>query len=104
MKQIPTSVIYIVIIAIATLALIGVSCLSASLFVKSYADPSILSALISITSGLVGSLVTLLSSPRIAPPGSQTVTTTTEPAPKDKPPTNGTPPPPPTNGTPPPKP
>lgn len=90
MNQTPTRVIYIVVITIAALALIGVAALSASLFIKSYADPSILSALISITSGLVGSLVTLLSSPRTATPGSTTTTTTTSTPPASTPPpTNG---------------
>ncbi len=88
MNQIPTRVIYIVVIAIAALALIGVGSLSCSLFIKSYADPSILAALISITSGLVGSLVTLLSSPRAPSPGSTTTTTTNTP-PTKPPPTNG---------------
>jgi hypothetical protein len=98
MNQIPTRVIYIVVIAIASLCLIGVSALSASLFIKSYADPSILSALISITSGLVGSLVTLLSSPRAPAPGSLTTTTTTNTPPPPTPPNGGGPPAPPANG------
>lgn len=77
MSQIPTKLIYVVTIAIAALAFMGVFTLCLSLFLHTYADPAILTALISLTSGLVGSLVTLLSNPRTHPPGDTTATTTT---------------------------
>jgi hypothetical protein len=75
MNQTPTRILYIVICSISVLALIGVSALSASLFVKNYADPAILTALISITSGLVGSLGTILANTRQTS-GAATMTTT----------------------------
>lgn len=65
----------IVISAISLLAMIGVISLSVSLFYKTYADPAILTALISITSGLVGSLTTILvnrRTPAQPPPGNGT--------------------------------
>jgi hypothetical protein len=75
-SQIPIQLIYLVTVAIATLATMGVGTLCASLFLHTYADPAILTALISLTSGLVGSLVTILSNPRTHPPGDTTTTTT----------------------------
>jgi hypothetical protein len=67
MNATPPKIIYIVVVSIASLAFIGVSALSASLFIKNYADPAILTALISITSGAVGSLGSLLVSSRTTP-------------------------------------
>jgi uncharacterized membrane protein YfbV (UPF0208 family) len=79
MNQTPVRIIYIVIFSISILATIGVTALSASLFVKSYADPAILTALIAITSGLVGSLGTILTNTRQASSQTTTVTTPTMP-------------------------
>jgi hypothetical protein len=73
--QTPKEMIYIIVIAEAVLALIGVSALSLSLFYKTYADPAILTALIAITSGLVGALGSILSNTRQAPLGSFSETT-----------------------------
>lgn len=88
MTQTPKEIIYIIVIAEAALALIGVSALSLSLFYKTWADPAILTALISITSGLVGSLGTILSNTRQSPPGSTTSQTTIIPdTPPEPPPT-----------------
>lgn len=88
MNQTPSKVIYLVIIAIATLAFIGVGALCASLFLHVYAEPSILTALITTTASLTGSLVTLLANTRTQPQTgggeaitqmSSTITTTTKP-------------------------
>ena len=84
MNQTSPKVIVIVIVSISVLAFLGVSSICASLFLHTYADPAILTALISITSGLVGSLTTILSSPRsMGPAGdvtqTSTITTTTKP-------------------------
>lgn len=77
MSSIPPRIIFLVVIAIALLAFMGVGTLCLSLFLHTYADPAILTALISLTSGLVGSLVTMLSSPRTHPPDTVTKETTT---------------------------
>jgi uncharacterized membrane protein YfbV (UPF0208 family) len=79
-SSIPPRLIFLVVIAIAILAFMGVGTLCASLFLHTYADPAILTALISLTSGLVGSLVTILANPRTHPPDAatqETITTTT---------------------------
>lgn len=77
MNQTPPSVIWIVVISIAVLAFIGISSLCASLFLHTYADPAILTAIISTTSLLVGALVALLSNPR-SPVMSTTTTTASD--------------------------
>jgi hypothetical protein len=79
MNQTPTRILYIVISTIAILALIGVTALSASLFVKSYADPAILTALIAVTSSLVGSLASILTNTRQTSGASTSTTTVTTP-------------------------
>src|ERR1017187_7609807 len=73
MNQTPPALINFVVRAIAVLALLGFGSICASFFLHTYADPAILTALITLTSGLVGSLVTILSSPRSA----MTTTTST---------------------------
>lgn len=81
MNQTPAKLIFIIVCAIAILAFAGVATLCMSFFMHSYADPAILTAIITITSNLTGSLMTLLVSPRSQPPAtSQTTTTTTTPA------------------------
>ena len=82
MNQTPSKVVYLVVWAISLLALIGVTSLCATLFYKNYADPAVLSALISITAGLVGSLGAILTNTRSQLAGgstTSTITTTTEP-------------------------
>jgi hypothetical protein len=73
MNQTPPGLINFVVRALAFLALIGLGSLCASLFLHTYADPAILTAIITMTGGLVGSLGTILSSPRSA----MTTTTST---------------------------
>ncbi len=70
-------VIWTIVVAIALLAAMGVGTLCASLFLHTYADASILTAIITITSNLTGALMTLLVSPRSQPPGTSTQTTIT---------------------------
>lgn len=67
MNQTPPKVIYIIIAAISVLAIMGVATLCLSLFMHTYADAAILTAIITITSNLTGSLMTLLVSPRTSP-------------------------------------
>jgi hypothetical protein len=89
MNQTPPKVVYLVISILGVLALIGVSSLSATMFWKNYADPAVLTAIISITSGLVGSLGTVLVSTRTQPTSGDTKTSTTietsTPAPSQEP-------------------
>jgi hypothetical protein len=88
--QTPKQILYIVVITLAGLAFIGVSALSFSLFYKTYADPSILTALIAITSGLIGSLGSILTNTRQMPLATEsTTTTTTTTTPDPKPPGGG---------------
>jgi len=88
--QTPKQVIYIIVLTEAGLAFVGVCALSLSLFYKTYADPSILTALIAITSGLVGSLGTILTNTRQLPPAIESTTTTTSTtSPKPPPPGGG---------------
>jgi hypothetical protein len=91
MNQTPTKVIYAVVFTIALLAMIGLLALTGTLFYKVYADPAVLTAIISIEGTLIGSLVTLLVSPRTPSPGQTTTatTTTTIPPTGPIPPTNG---------------
>ncbi len=89
MNSTPAKVVYLVIIAMAILAFIGVSSLCATLFWKNYADPAVLTAIIAITSTAIGSLGTILSNTRSSPPGggttTSTVTTTSAPVVPDTP-------------------
>jgi len=82
MNSTPRPILYIIVVAEAVLAFVGVFALSLTLFYKSYADPSVLSAMIAITSGCVGSLTTLLSNMR--QPSADTTTVST-PTTADKP-------------------
>lgn len=77
MNQTPPKLIFLVVLTIGTLALTGVTSLCISLFYKTYADPAILTAIITITSGLVGSLTTILANPRTQPASSESTTTIT---------------------------
>lgn len=76
MNQTPSKVVYLVIVAISILALIGVSSLCLTLFYRNYADPAVLTAIISITSSLVGVLGTLLTNTRTQRAGTTPVTVT----------------------------
>jgi len=75
--QTPKMILFIVVITESILAFVGVCALAASLFWKAYTDPAILTAFISITSGLVGSLASILSNTRQAPANGSTTTSTT---------------------------
>lgn len=57
-------IVRIATVAVCLLSLIGVGSLCLTLFFRNYADPAVLTAIISITSGLVGSLSTLMVLPR----------------------------------------
>lgn len=84
MNSTPPKVIYLVIIIMGSLAFIGVTSLCLTLFYKNYADPAVLTAIISITSGSIGSLGTMLVSTRSQSAGGQTtatITTTSAPPP-----------------------
>jgi hypothetical protein len=85
MRAIPLTVVYLVIGSEAVLAFIGVTSLCATMFFKNYADPAILTAIISITSGLVGALAGLLVSARQPIPGTVTESSTTAPPPTPPP-------------------
>ena len=88
MNATPPKVIYMVIGILGAIAMVGVSSLCATLFWKNYADPAVLTAIISITSGSLGSLGTMLVSTRSQPPGgntTSTITTTTAPKPPSEP-------------------
>jgi hypothetical protein len=79
----PKPILFIVVGTIAALSTIGLVALCLTMFYKNYADPSVLSSLIAIEGGLVGSLGTLLSNMRQPPPtngsgGGGTVTATIE--------------------------
>ena len=70
------------------IAMTGVMALCLTMFFKNYADPAVLTAIISITSGAMGSLGTMLVSTRSQPTGgttTATLTTTTEPPPPKSP-------------------
>ena len=75
MNSTPRPILYIIVVAEAVLAFVGVCALAGTLFYKSYADPAVLSAMIAITSGCVGSLTTLLSNMRQPAPDTTTVST-----------------------------
>lgn len=85
MSSTPRAIIFVVVVTLAVLSLIGVGSLALTLFYKNYADPAVLTAFISITSGCIGALSALLVNTRqpvadststvTAPPS----TTTTEP-------------------------
>jgi len=77
MTSTPRPILYIIVIAESVLAFVGLLALALTLFYKSYADPSVLSAMIAITSGCVGSLTTLLSNMRQPTPDTTTVSTPT---------------------------
>lgn len=64
MNSTPKPILYIVVIAISTLSVMGLGSLCYSLFVKVWADPSILTAIITLTSGLIGALTGMLMNTR----------------------------------------
>jgi hypothetical protein len=77
MNSTPPKVIYMVIGIMGAIAFIGVASLCATLFWKNYADPAVLTSIISITSGALGSLGTMLVSTRSQAPGGTTTATLT---------------------------
>lgn len=83
MNQTPPKVVYLVIIILGILAVIGVTSLCFTMFYKNYADPAVLTAIISITATVCGSLGTVLVSTKTQPAGTtdSTVTTTITSAP-----------------------
>jgi hypothetical protein len=87
MNSTPISVVYIIVISEAILAFIGVLALSLTMFFKTYSDPAVLTSLIAITSGLIGSLGTILANPRQPVEGATTTTTTTTTPPTPSEPT-----------------
>ena len=88
MNSTPPKLVYMVVVLIGTICFTGVMSLCLTMFFRNYADPAVLTAIISITSTTAGSLGTILSNPRSQPPGGVTtsqVTTTTEPKPPSDP-------------------
>lgn len=84
MNSTPPKVIYLVIGVMGVIAFIGVSALCLTMFYKNYADPAVLTAIISITSTALGSLGTMLVNTHSQTPGgttTATITTTTTPKP-----------------------
>lgn len=77
MNSTPPKILYIVVCTIGVLAFICVSSLCLSLFYHVYADAAIMTAIITISGGLIGSLGTLLSSTRTASTQQDTTTTVT---------------------------
>lgn len=70
------------------MAFVGVFSLCLTLFFRNYADPAVLTAIISITSGSLGSLGTMLVSTKSQMPGGNTtatITTTTAAPPPEEP-------------------
>jgi hypothetical protein len=81
MSSTPKIIIVIVVGTLALLSAIGVVSLSLTLFYKNYADPAVLTAFISITSGCIGSLASLLVNtrqPATSNGSTVSVTTTSE--------------------------
>jgi len=70
MNSTPKTVIYMVIGILGVIAGVGMLSLCLTLFYKNYADPAVLTAIISITSGAIGSLGTMLVNTRSNPPAS----------------------------------
>jgi hypothetical protein len=63
-------IIWTIVMALSTMGLIGLSALCLTLFYKNYADPAVLTAIIAISSGVIGSLGTMAvakPSPQPAP-------------------------------------
>ena len=79
MNQTNPKLITLIVVAISILAAIGVCSICMTLFFKGTgtSDPMVLTAIISITSGLVGSLTTLLSNTRSTAPGDVSTTSAT---------------------------
>lgn len=77
-----TKIIFIAVIAVCILAFIGVVSLCLTMFYKSYADPAVLTSIIAITTGLVGSLSTMMGFRSPPMPQAPTSNATEAPAPK----------------------
>ena len=87
-SQTPSKLLFIIVVALACVAIIGVLALCLSLFYKNYADPAILTALIAITSGATGNLASMLNNTRQAAPTDSSTTTSTTTSPSTKPKTD----------------
>lgn len=86
MNQTPPKIVFLVISILGLLAFVGVCSLSATMFFRSYADPAVLTAMIAITSGLIGSLGTVLVSTKSGlPAGAQMTSTITTTPPAEQP-------------------
>lgn len=86
MSQTPVKLIFVVVIAIAVLALIGFGSLCLGLFLHVYADAAIVTSIMTMTGALIGYLGGILSNPRQAPPDTkttQTITQVTQPQPTE---------------------
>jgi len=79
MNQTPVKIIYVVIFSEAILAAFGVLALCLTMFFKNYAEPAVLTAIITITSSLVGSFTTILVKTGQPPQNTTTVTTPATP-------------------------
>jgi len=79
MNSTPKPILFIIVVTMSVLAIIGVCSLAGTLFYKSYADPAVLSAFISITSGVIGGLTAILVNTRQPSPDATTVTTPSSP-------------------------
>jgi hypothetical protein len=77
MNQTPSKLIFIVVCSIAILAAIGMCSICASLFLHVYADAAIVTAVLTLTSGLVGALTGLLINTRTQQPQEGTASSTT---------------------------
>lgn len=91
MNQTPPKLIFIIVMAVALLDFGVVGTLCASLFLHTYADPAILTALITTAGLLTGSLVTMLSSTRTQAATSSSTQTTTTTTPATETPAGGVP-------------
>ena len=77
MNQTSPKIIFLIVIAVASMAFVCIASLCTALFRHVYADPVIITAIITIAGALTGSLVTMLTSTKVPPPGSTTSTSTT---------------------------
>jgi hypothetical protein len=73
------TIIRIAIIAVGTLSLLCVASLCLTLFYKNYADPVVLTAIITITGTLTGSLTTIMVLPRPKDQPQQDITVSSPP-------------------------
>lgn len=75
MNSTPSQIIKLVVMSVAGLACMCVLTLCISLFCHVYASEQVLTSLVGTTGLLIGSLVTMLSNTRSAPPSGETTMT-----------------------------